>query len=147
MAESGTASSGTLGALRARLSSRFLVPVTLRVTLLLILAVALVPILLIQGFIYRSHFETHRQQEMQANLELARASALVFEAFVQDVLHQEAALGRAITSARFVSSEEVNAILLSSSQEYGAVRACYELNVGSGRLMVWKRHTNPTRVT
>src|ERR671925_690275 len=64
-------------------------PRSIQGTLLLLLLVALVPVLLVQAGIYYNSFKTRRAQELQANLELARAVAATFEAYVQDILRQE----------------------------------------------------------
>ncbi len=88
--------------------------------ILLILSV-LVPILLIDAFIYHARFRSLREQELQANLEVARAVAKAFEAFVQDVIHQELAIGLAITSRHPLGVEDITR-LLSSHGDYAAIR-------------------------
>lgn len=64
--------------------------------LILLLLVLLIPPLVIQAYVYHERWESARAGELQANLEVARATAKAFETFVNDVLHQEAAIGLAI---------------------------------------------------
>lgn len=66
--------------------------------IILVLLVSLVPTLLIQGYVFNRWYETRRNDELQANLQLARAMAKTFEGFVRDVVQQEYAVGRAIAS-------------------------------------------------
>ena len=65
--------------------------------LILILLIALVPTLLIQAYVFRKWYQSCFQNELQANLQIARAVTKAFEAFVMDVSHQEYAIGRALT--------------------------------------------------
>jgi len=83
---------------------------TIQGKLIFLLLVLFVPTLLIQVYIYHDRFETRRAEELQANLEIARAVAKAFETFVLDVLHQDYAIGLALTSSR-LTTEEQNQIL------------------------------------
>lgn len=66
--------------------------------LILLLLVLLVPILFIQAYNYHRLFETRRAEELQANLEIARAAAKTFEAFVMDIVHSELVISQALTT-------------------------------------------------
>jgi hypothetical protein len=70
---------------------------TIQMRLFLLLLVALLPILLIQAYLYYERLETRRAEELQANLDLARAVGLAFNGLVQDILHTELAIGIAIS--------------------------------------------------
>jgi PAS domain S-box-containing protein len=84
---------------------------TVQGKLLLLLCTLLIPTLLIQAYIYHDRFQTRRVEELQANLEIARAVAKAFDSFVQDVLHQELSIGLAFTSSQPLSDEDKNGTL------------------------------------
>lgn len=71
----------------------------IRGRLFLLLLLVLVPVLLIEGFIYYRAFEKRKSEELQANLELARAGARTFEVFIADVVHTEHIIGLAATAS------------------------------------------------
>ena len=73
----------------------------------------LIPVLAIQAYIYYDNYQTRRASELQANLEIARAVAKSFESFVQDVIHHELVIGRALTSSP-MTSEDITRLLASS---------------------------------
>jgi hypothetical protein len=67
--------------------------------LILLLLFILIPVLAIQAYIYYESYQARRAEALQSNLELARVLAKAFESFLQDILHQELAIGLAITSS------------------------------------------------
>jgi PAS domain S-box-containing protein len=89
--------------------------------LILLLLFILVPVLAIQAYMYYDTYEARRAAELQANLEFARTIAKAFESFVQDVLHQELAIGLAITSSQPMTPGDITR-LLQTSRDYDAVR-------------------------
>ncbi len=91
--------------------------------LVLLLLVLLVPILIFQAYSYHEKYQTRLREELHSNLELARAVAKTFEAFVQDVFHQELAIGLAITSFPPPTPERINQILAENQSEQAAVVA------------------------
>ncbi|HVO68213.1 MAG TPA: ATP-binding protein [Syntrophales bacterium] len=95
--------------------------------LILLLLLILIPVLIIQAYIYYDSYQTRRASELQANLEIARALAKTFESFVQDVIHQELAIGLAITSSQPMTFEDITR-LLETSRDYVAVRDFTWLN-------------------
>ncbi len=95
---------------------------SVRHTLPLLLALLLVPVLGVQALIYYGRFEQRRSTEYQANLEVARAVAAAFDAFVDDVLHQELATGRALVLAGdSLGDQQAHELLAASAREYPAV--------------------------
>ncbi|ABK17547.1 ATP-binding protein [Syntrophobacter fumaroxidans] len=95
---------------------------SIRGKLVLLLLVLLIPTVLVQAYSFHDQLKASRARELQANLELARAVAKTFESFVQDVLHQELALGLAITSSRPMVPTDITRLLEKSQQGYAAVR-------------------------
>ena len=89
--------------------------------LIFLLLLVLVPVLAVQVVVRYREFRGERRQELQANLEIARAVAETFDAFVDDVLHQELAIGLAITSLHPIPSWRVHSLLYASQAEYPAV--------------------------
>ena len=95
--------------------------------LILLLLCVLIPVLAIQAYIYYDNYQDRRGLEFRANLEIARAVAKSFESFVQDVLHQELAIGLAITSSQPMTPRDITRIL-NSSRDDVAVRDFTWLN-------------------
>lgn len=87
---------------------------------LLLLAV-IVPVMLLQASSYYGRFNSQRSQELQANLEIARAVEQTFGTFVNDVVHQELAIGIGVTLSN-ASEEEKSLILDEINSEYPAIR-------------------------
>jgi signal transduction histidine kinase len=81
--------------------------------LILLLLFILIPVLAVQAYMYYDNYQTRKASELQANLEVARAVAKAFESFVQDVVHHELVIGRAITSSS-MTSQDISRFLLSS---------------------------------
>ncbi len=76
-----------------------------------LLLLVLVPILISQAYFSYDRYQFRKRVESSANLELARATAKSFDTFVQDVLHQELAIGLAFTSSQTLSDKERSRIL------------------------------------
>jgi PAS domain S-box-containing protein len=95
--------------------------------LILLLLFILIPVLAIQAYTYYGNYQAKRAEALQSNLELARILAKGFESFVQDVLHQEFAIGLAITSSSPMTSKDITR-LLETSRDYDAVRDFTWLN-------------------
>ena len=100
---------------------------TIQGRLILLLLLVLIPILAIQVYIYYGNYQARKASELQANLEIARVLAKTFESFVQDVIHQELAIGLAITSSQPMTSKDISR-LLETSRDYIAVRDFTWLN-------------------
>jgi PAS domain S-box-containing protein len=96
--------------------------------LILLLLVILIPVLAIQAYIYYDSYQARLASEFRANLEIARTVAKAFESFVRDVLHQELAIGLAITSSKPMTPKDITRIL-ESSKDYKAVRDFTWLNL------------------
>ncbi len=64
----------------------------------LLLLLLLIPTILIQAYIYHERFQTRRAKELEANLEVARATARSFEIFLRDVVRSELVIGLALTT-------------------------------------------------
>ncbi len=103
--------------------SRFhlLFPQTVRGVLLTSLAVVLVPLALLQVSVYQERLETRRNEELRSNLELARAVAATFQAYVQDVLRQELTIGVSITSAQPDPSRQAATVFDSAASQYPSI--------------------------
>ncbi len=67
-------------------------------------------------------FQQRRTEEFANNLELARAVAVTFDAYVQDVLHQELAIGVALASPGPQPDEQANQLFVASAREYPSIR-------------------------
>ncbi len=90
--------------------------------LVMLLLAVLIPILGIQALIYCDRFQSRRAEVLKANLEVAHAVASAFEAFVQDILHQEVAIGLTATSSPSLSAMDFTRLLQESARNIPAVR-------------------------
>jgi PAS domain S-box-containing protein len=102
----------------------------IRGRLLLLLLIVLVPVLFIEVFIYYQRFETRKSEELQANLEMARAVAKNFDTFVLDIVHGELVIGLALTSSQPMTDRDQNRILDNFQTDNPAVRSCFWVNPG-----------------
>jgi PAS domain S-box-containing protein len=94
---------------------------TIRGRLFLLLAIVLVPALLVQYLIYKDRFEIRFSEELEANLEIARATGMAFQQFSEDVLHQELIIGLVLTASVRLAQEDIDTILEKSADEHPAV--------------------------
>ncbi|MEN6623271.1 MAG: cache domain-containing protein, partial [Smithella sp.] len=90
--------------------------------LILLLLFILIPVLAIQSYIYYETYQVSRAAELHANLEIAHTVAKGFDSFIKDIIHQELALGRIITSAKHMTGKDINGLLEETSQNYMTVR-------------------------
>ncbi len=90
--------------------------------LYLVLLILLVPTLLIQAYAYYDRFQERRAEELQANLEIARSVAKTFDAFIQDILHEELVMGLAITASGSITSKDITRLLEQAQLGQAAVR-------------------------
>jgi PAS domain S-box-containing protein len=94
---------------------------SIRSRLFLPLLVLLWPILVIEAYIFYDRFATRRTEELQANLELARAVGVAFHGLVQDVLREELAIATAATASPPLSREDLAKLLRQSAEGDPAV--------------------------
>jgi signal transduction histidine kinase len=99
-----------------------LLPRTVQGTLLLLLLIVLLPILLTQGLIYYTWFQTRTAAEELANLELARSEAATFHGFVVDLIRQALPTGLALTLPQPLPVEQANQVLAANAAQYPMVR-------------------------
>lgn len=100
-----------------------LAPNSVKGTLFLLLLSTFVPILLVAAGLFYVRFHARQAEEFQANLEVARAVAVAFDAYIDDILHQELAIGAALALPPFESPEQANRLLATSAREDPTVRA------------------------
>ena len=81
-----------------------------------------------QGYTAYDRYNDRRAEILQANFELARSVSKTFDAFVDDVLHQEVAVGTALDYGFTVSSQEENSLLFTAVHEQPAVYDMYWLD-------------------
>ena len=79
--------------------------------LLLLIMIVLVPVLVVEIVIFSRHFEDRKAEELQANLEMARAVARTFDAFVTDICRTQVASGLAATSSPPLSRDSLLKVL------------------------------------
>ncbi len=79
--------------------------------LFLLIVIVLIPLLLLEAIMYYARFEGRKTEELQANLELARAFAKHFETFLQGLLRNELAVGLSLAGSRPMTEPGRNRLL------------------------------------
>ncbi len=90
--------------------------------LVLLIFIMFASTLAIQAYVFSERYRAQRSEELHANLEIARAVGQMFKGFVEDVLHQELAIGLAITSSQPMPSEDITRLLQQTQLGQIAVR-------------------------
>ncbi|MDR3553828.1 MAG: PAS domain S-box protein [Syntrophobacteraceae bacterium] len=96
---------------------------SIRGRLYLLLFSVLIPVMLVQGGYIYVRFKARVESASRANMEISRAVATTFNAFVKDILHQEAAISANLTMPQTVSEVEMNRILGLNKAEFPAVHS------------------------
>jgi PAS domain S-box-containing protein len=105
------------------MSSRpFLLPGGIRARLFLLIALVLLPMLGLQGWIYHQRFEVRRQQALQTEMEVAQGLATTFSAFVLDVRRLTFTTGRAIITFERYTREKATRLLQDAAAQHPALR-------------------------
>lgn len=73
-------------------------------------------------------FQKRRSEEIQANMEMARAVADTFSSFVRDVLHHELAVGISLTQPRPLSTADINRVLKANQAEHSGISYMHWIN-------------------
>ncbi len=97
---------------------------------MLLLLFVLIPTILIQAYIYHDRSRTRRAEELQVNLELARAVARNFESFIQDIVHSELVIGLALTASQPITDQDRDRILNQFHADNPAVKCVFWVNPG-----------------
>lgn len=97
----------------------------IRGRLVLLLVVVLVPVVLVEAVLHRQRYEAQRTQELQANLEVARAVGKAFEAFLQDIVHSQLVLGTALTASRTMAGSDRDRLLAAFERDNPTVRSAF----------------------
>jgi len=93
---------------------------SIRGNLVVVLCILLIPTLMIQIYAYYDKFESLRAEELQGNLEVARAVAKAFESFVQNIFGDELIIGFAC-ARRNQPTNDQNQILLEALTAHPAL--------------------------
>lgn len=94
---------------------------TIRKRLFLLLTVVFLPIFVYLCAHEYDRYNTRRTNELQANIEVARAVAATFDEFIHDVLHQELAIGTHLTF-KPMPVDQMNEVLKRNNTEYPVLR-------------------------
>lgn len=97
------------------LAGRF-VPHTIPGTLLLLILIILLPMLAVNAGHELTLFQQRQAQQLDGNLELARAGAAAFEIYIQNVRHQETTIGLDFISPPPMNLDAINRLLGESAR-------------------------------
>jgi PAS domain S-box-containing protein len=100
----------------------------IRGKLLLLLLIVLLPALLIEAFVFYRWFEARKSEELQANLEVARAAARSFDAFLQGLIDNELTVGLALTSSQPMLDQDRDRMLDTFKANNPVVRSIFWMN-------------------
>jgi PAS domain S-box-containing protein len=100
----------------------------IRGRLFLLLLIVLVSVLLVEVFVYYRRFETQKSEELQANLEMARALAKNFETFILDIVHSELLIGLALITSQPISDGDRIGILDKFQADNPPLRGAFWMN-------------------
>src|SRR5208337_3992161 len=114
------------------LKTRFLL--SIQGKLILLLLILIIPNFFILTYMYYDRFQSRRVEELQANLELARAVSMNFETFFQDILIDELLIGTALTSSQPLSNQDQNRILAKARTTRSTFRQLFWVNP-AGRIL------------
>ena len=114
------------------LKKRFLL--SIQGKLILLLAILIIPNLFILTYMCYDRFQSRRVEELQANLELARAVSMNFETFFQDILIDELLIGTALTSSQPLLNQDQNRILAKARTMRSTFRQLFWVNP-AGRIL------------
>jgi PAS domain S-box-containing protein len=90
--------------------------------------VVLVPALLIETFVFYRWFEARKSEELQANLEVARAVAHTFDAFLQGLIDNELTVGLALVASHPMTDQDRDRMLDAFKANNPAVRSIFWMN-------------------
>ena len=96
--------------------------------LILLLLLLLIPTILFRIYIHHQQSQTRRAEELQANLEVARATAKNFESFVRDIIHTESIIGLALTATPPMEEENQRLLVEQFVADNPAVRSVFWIN-------------------
>ncbi len=99
-----------------------LIPRAIRARLFALIALAIFPLLLLQGWIYFERYQVRRAQAMQTELEVAQGLATTFALYLEDIRLASAALAEAITSFELYTEAKATHLLSFSADQYRSVR-------------------------
>ena len=96
---------------------------SVRGTLVVLALTIVTPLILVQAAVNIARYQAQRANTLQNNLEIARAVATALNAYVEDILHQEQALGQAVISDPALSQAGLERLLAGATQEYPAIHS------------------------
>jgi PAS domain S-box-containing protein len=117
----GAAAAGRAPGLSARIAHRL--PGGIRGRLFLLIALALLPVLMLQGWIYFQHYTTGRSQALQIELEAAEGMATTFCAYADGVRRQLDTVGQVITTLSPYDEARAEQLLNIITEQYTTIRS------------------------
>ena len=96
-------------------------PAGIGARLMLLAALALLPMLLLLGWVYTQRYATRRAQAQQTELEVAQGVATLFDAFVRDIRHEEVVVGQAILAYEAARLAKARRLLTLAAAQYASI--------------------------
>ena len=114
-----------VGPLAGWAGKRSIVPRRMSSLLLLLLLLTLLPVLLVQGAIYRRWLQMRYQTEVRTTLEAAHSAAATFNEYIRDIARQEATAGAALPAWQPHDKQQADRFLTSAASTSRYVRALH----------------------
>ncbi|MEN6338247.1 MAG: PAS domain S-box protein [Phycisphaerales bacterium] len=99
-----------------------LLPDGIRERLFLLIAMALMPLLLLQGWVYYQRFAMRRSEAMETELEVARGVATAFTNYLNDIRRQLGTVGQAIATLTPYTDARAEELLGIVAEQYSTIR-------------------------
>jgi signal transduction histidine kinase len=97
-------------------------PTGIQQRLYLLIGLALLPVLLLIGWIYYQRYDTRRAYELQTQVEVAQGVATTFTAYLEGVRQQNHAVGQSILALSPYPEEEATRLLTTAAAGYPTIR-------------------------
>jgi hypothetical protein len=102
--------------------------------LIMLLIILAIPNISIQAYFQYGRIQARRAEELQANLELARAVTKNFESFLKDILSDELLIGTALTSSPPLSNRDRDRMLANARTVHSEIWHLFWVNP-AGRIL------------
>jgi PAS domain S-box-containing protein len=99
-----------------------ILPGGIRARLYLLIILAVLPLLLLQFWVYEQRYEIQRTNELQTELEVSRGVAASFSAYLQAVFQQDYAIGTAIITEPSFNQNQATYLLTHAASHFPVIR-------------------------
>ncbi len=99
-----------------------ILPGGIQARLFLLIVLALLPVLVLLGWIYYQRYETHRNDAIQTELEVAQGVAMTFDSYLTGIQHTCYAIGQAMLGFETYTQAKATRLLVAGVGYYPTIR-------------------------